>query len=54
MKPVLIQSLIRHNQRRRVLGETSIDYAHGGHKDRSGFMVIMILLVMIVVALALS
>ena len=54
MKLVLIQSLIRHNQRRRALGQTSIDHAHGGHKDRSGFMVILILLIMSVLALAFS
>jgi len=54
MKPVLIQSLINHNKKRKALKEYDIDHSHGGQKDRSGFMVLLILLVTIIIALALN
>ena len=56
MKPVLIQNLIRHNKNRkpRELERADIDHIHGGHKDRSGFMVFLILIFALVVAIIMS
>jgi len=54
MKPVLIQSLIRHNQRRKALKEHDVDHAHGGHKDRSGFIVMLILVICVILAMGFS
>ena len=56
MKPVLIQNLIRHNKNRkpRELERADVDHIHGGHKDRSGFIVFLILVVSVIIALAMS
>ena len=56
MKPVLIQNLIKHHKNRKPkhLERLEVDSVHGGHRDRSGFIVFIILVVSIVVALALS
>ena len=56
MKPILIQNLIKHykNRKPKHLEKSEIDSVHGGHRDRSGFMVLLILLVMIIVAFVLS
>lgn len=56
MKPVLIQNLIKHYQNRKPaeLAKTDFDHVHGGHKDRSGFIVFLILVVSVIVALVMS
>ena len=56
MKPVLIQTLLQHrkNRKPRELDNGTVDHAHGGHKDRSGFIVVMILMVAVIVALFLE
>ena len=56
MKPVLIQNLIKHykNRKPKHLERNEIDSVHGGHRDRSGFMIFLILMVTIVVALVLG
>jgi len=47
MKPVLIQNLIKYYQNRKPaeLAKTDFDHVHGGHKDRSGFIVFLLLVV---------
>lgn len=56
MKPVLIQALHRHNQKKNITKPDfkDIDPVHGGHKDRSGFIVFLILVVSVIIALTLS
>jgi hypothetical protein len=54
MKPVLIQSLLHHKQKRKALNEQNIDHSHGGRKDRSGFIVLLLIIVSMIVALAIS
>ena len=56
MKPILIQNLIKHHKNRKPkhIERSEIDSVHGGHRDRSGFMVLLILLVMIIIAFVLS
>lgn len=56
MKPVLIQALHRHNQKKNITKPNfkDIDPVHGGHKDRSGFIVFLILVVSVIIALTLS
>lgn len=56
MKPVLIQALHRHNQKKNITKPNfkDIDPVHGGHKDRSGFIVFFILVVSVIIALTLS
>ena len=56
MKPVLIQALHRHNQKKKITKPDfkDVDPVHGGHKDRSGFIVFLILVVSVIIALTLS
>ena len=54
MKPVLIQSILHHRKRQKSITETDLDPVHGGHRDRSGFIVLVILILAVVIALILS
>lgn len=54
MKPVLIQSILHHRKRQKSITENNLDPVHGGHRDRSGFIVLVILIVSVVIAVALS
>lgn len=56
MKPVLIQTLHRHNQKKNITKPDfrDVDPVHGGHKDRSGFMVFLILMFALVVAVIMN
>jgi len=54
MKPVLIQSILHHRKRQKSITDTNLDPVHGGHRDRSGFMVVLILIVSVVIAVTLS
>ena len=54
MKPVLIQSILHHRKRQKSITETNLDPVHGGHRDRSGFIVLVILIISVVIAMALS
>lgn len=54
MKPVLIQSILHHRKRQKSITETNLDPVHGGHRDRSGFLVLLIILISMIIALALS
>ena len=54
MKPVLIQSILHHRKRQKSITETDLDPVHGGHRDRSGFIVVLILILSVVIAMALS
>ena len=56
MKPVLIQNLVRHYKNRKPteLQQTDIDHVHGGHKDRSGSIVFLILVIAVLVSLIMS
>lgn len=54
MKPVLIQSIIHHRKRQKSITESNIDSTHGGHHDRTGFLVLLIAVIAMIVALALS
>lgn len=56
MKPVLIQTLIKYNKNRKPknLEQIEVNHAYGGHKDRSGFIVLLILLFTFAIAIILS
>ena len=54
MKPVLIQTLHRHNQKKNRESLSNIDMAHGGPKDRSGFIVFLILTLTLILGIAFS
>lgn len=55
MKPVLLQTLIAARKKNTTRPDfKDIDPVHGGHKDRSGFIVFFILVVSVIVALAMS
>lgn len=55
MKPVLLQTLIAAQKKNTTKPDfTEVDSTHGGHKDRSGFIVFLILIVSVVIALAMS
>ena len=54
MKPVLIQSLLHHRKRQKSITESNVDSTHGGHRDRTGFLVLLIILISMIIALSLS
>ena len=54
MKPVLIQTLHRHNQKKKALVASNIDTVHGGPKDRSGFIILLIRAITFILGLAFS
>lgn len=54
MKIALIQVLHRHNQKKKHNLYSNIDTAHGGPKDRSGFLVFLILALTMLLGLAFS
>lgn len=55
MKPVLLQTLIAAQKKNTTKPDfTEVDHAHGGHKDRSGFIVFLILVVSVIIALVMS
>ena len=54
MKPVLIQSILHHRKRQKSITETNLDPVHSGHRDRSGFIVLVILVISVVIALTLT
>ena len=56
MKPVIVQSLIKHNKKKTDTTDTPepIKHEYGGTKDRSGVMVIIMFIVAIGIALALT
>ena len=54
MKPVLIQSLLHHRKRQKSITESNVDSTHGGHRDRTGFLVLLIILISMIIALSLT
>ena len=54
MKPVLIQSILHHRKRQKSITESNVDSTHGGHRDRTGFLVLLIILISMIIALSLS
>lgn len=56
MLQTLIQTLLHHHRNRKPahLERSDIDSTHGGHRDRSGLIVILFLLISLIIALALS
>lgn len=55
MKPVLLQALIAAQKKNTTKPDfRDVDPVHGGHKDRSGFIVFLILIVSVIVALGMS
>lgn len=58
MKPVIVQSLIKHNKKKKDTTDTPdpqpIKHEYGGTKDRSGVMVIIMFIIAIGIALALT
>jgi len=59
MKPVLIQTLYRHNQKRRettslTLSAQVTDTLYKGRRDRSGFIVGLCFFITVAMALAMS
>jgi hypothetical protein len=56
MKPVLIQTLHRHNQKKKPknLETVEIDPSHGGPRDRAGFIILLIIIMSIIIATVMS
>jgi hypothetical protein len=54
MKPVLIQALHRHNQKKKHVLLSDVDSVHGGPRDRSGFIIFLVLIMTIIAALILE
>lgn len=54
MKPVLIQSILHHRKKQKNITETNLDHAHGGHRDRSGFIILLVALTSLIIAIAMS
>lgn len=56
MKPVIVQSLIKHNKKKNDSTDNPepIKHQYGGTKDKSGVMVIIMFIVAIGIALALT